>query len=168
MQLKSWFFIFLTNSLPRFDYFNRNRFKLLKMSGMKINGPNIIFGPLTITPFNGVTNISIGKNTFINTEVRFGCPKAKIFIGNHVAIGPRVSFETTSHGLIFQNVKGRGSIYKDIIVEDKVWIGAGTTILLGVTIGEGAVVAAGSVVTKNVPPKVVVGGIPAKKLKVIK
>ena len=135
---------------------------------MNMEGPSTVFGPITLRPLNGTRNIFIGKGSFLNTEVRFGCPGAKIIIGNEVAVGPRVSFETTSHGLVHQEGIGRGSTYKDIIVEDGVWIGAGSTILLGVTIGKGSVVAAGSVVTKDVPPMCVVGGVPAKVIKKIK
>ena len=134
---------------------------------MNIKGPNTVFGPLTIRPLNGTKNIFIGKRCFFNTEIRFGCPGAKVVIGDDVGVGPRVSFETTSHGLVYQEEKGRGSIYKDIVIEDKVWIGAGSTILLGVAIGEGAVVAAGSVVTKDVPSYCLVGGVPAKMIKKI-
>ena len=55
--------------------------------------------------------------------------------------------------------------FKPIHIEDKVWLGANVTILQGVTIGEGAIAAAGAVVTKDVEPKTVVGGIPAKLIK---
>ncbi len=152
MQLKEWIFLSIANHLPAFGIFDRNRWKLLKLAGMNVEGPMTIFGPITLRPLNGTKNISIGKGSFINTEVRFGCPGAKVIIGDEVAVGPRVSFETTSHGLVHQEGKGRGSIYEDIIVEDGAWIGAGSTILLGVTIGKGSVIAAGAVVTKDVPP----------------
>ena len=134
---------------------------------MAIQGPVTVFGPLTIRPLSGIKHISIGARSFINTEIRFGCPGAKVHIGKDVAIGPRVAFETTGHGLLHQEGKGRGSFYSDIIIEDKVWIGAGSTILSGVVVGEGAVVAAGSVVTKDVPSYCLVGGVPAKMIKKI-
>lgn len=57
--------------------------------------------------------------------------------------------------------------FKPIRIEDKVWLGANVTVLQGVTIGEGAIVAAGAVVTKDVPPRTVVGGIPAKLLRAL-
>jgi len=168
MQLKEWFFIGIANILPRFDLFNKIKTNFYRTAGMKIPEQAFILGPLTITPYNGVKNIHIGHHAFINTEVRFGCPKAKIEIGNNVAVGPRVSFETTGHGLQYIEGKGRGSIYKNIQIEDDVWIGAGVTILGGVTIGKGSVIAAGAVVIKDIPPYTVAGGVPAKLLKKIK
>lgn len=162
MQLKEWFFLSIANHLPAFGFFDRNRWKLLKLAGMNIEGPSTVFGPITLRPLNGTSNIFIGKDSFLNTEIRFGCPGAKIIIGEEVGVGPRVSFETTTHGLVHKEGIGRGSIYKDIILEDGVWIGAGSTILLGVTIGKGSVVAAGSVVIKDVPPLMCCGWCPSK------
>ena len=167
MQLKEYIFLSLANILPFFGFFNRNRFKLLKLAGIEIKGKGIILGPLTVTPYTGVHNITIGDNFFLNTEIRFGCPNATIMIGDNVAIGPRCSFETTSHGLKYIEGKGRGSSYGNIVLENNVWIGANCVILKNVTIGEGAVVAAGSVVIKDVEPYSLVGGIPAKILKKI-
>lgn len=74
-------------------------------------------------------------------------------------------FETVSHGLIYEIGAGRGSVTKPINVEDEVWIGAGCIITQGVTLGKGAVVAAGAVVTKDVESYAVVGGTPAKFIK---
>jgi len=167
MQVRQWFFSAIGNLLPRFGYFNARRHKLYKLAGMNIKGQGNIFGPLTITPYSAIDNITIGDRYFINTEVRFGAKEARITIGNFVMIGPRVSFEVAGHGLVFRENKGRGAIYKDIVVKDKVWIGAGAIILQGVTIGEGSVVAAGAVVTKDVPPYTIVGGVPAKVIKKI-
>ena len=124
MQLKEWMFLSIANHLPAFGIFDRNRWKLLKLAGINIDSSSTIFAPITLRPLNCVKNVTIGKGCFLNTEIRFGCPGAKITIGGGVAVGPRVSFETTSHGLVHQNEKGRVSTYKDIVIEDKVWIGA--------------------------------------------
>jgi maltose O-acetyltransferase len=86
-------------------------------------------------------------------------------IGRNCQIGPRVSFETISHGLVYKPNKGRGRWTKPIVVEDEVWIGVGAIITQGVTIGKGAVVAAGSVVNEDVEPFTLVGGVPAKVIK---
>jgi len=132
------------------------------LAGVKIKGKPIIWGPLTIRPIGGATNIEIGSDTFINTDVRFGVPNDKVIIGDRVQIGPRVMFETMNHGLKYEPGKGRGGSTKPIVVEDEVWIGGGAIITQGVTIKRGAVVAAGAVVTKNVAVNSVVGGVPAK------
>ncbi len=109
-------------------------------------------------------NIHIGENVFIN----MGCKmqdQGGIYIGNDVLIGHNVVFATLNHD---ENPEIRAALHpKPIHVKDKVWIGANATILAGVTIGEGAIVAAGAVVTKDVPDKMVVGGVPAKIIKTI-
>jgi len=82
-----------------------------------------------------------------------------------VQVGPRVSFETATHGIVYEPEIGRGLDHQEIRVGNRVWIGAGATILPGVTIHEAAVVAAGAVVTKDVPAHTLVGGVPARKIR---
>lgn len=82
-------------------------------------------------------------------------------------IGPRVSFESASHHIVFEEGKGRGFFTKEIVIQDKVWIGAGAIVLQGVTIEEGAVVAAGAVVNRDVKRYTLVGGVPARFIKKI-
>lgn len=105
--------------------------------------------------------------SFINTEVRFSAPKDRIIIGKNVLIGARVSFETVSHSICILPEHRRGVLTKPIIIEDEVWIGVGTIIIQGVTVKRGAVIAAGSVVVKDVEAYTVVGGVPAKFIKSI-
>ena len=76
-------------------------------------------------------------------------------------------FETVNHGLRYIPGKGRGGWTKSIIIEDEVWIEGGEIITQGVTIGRGSVVAAGAVVTKNIEPNTIVGGVPAKFIRKI-
>lgn len=110
-------------------------------------------------------NIHIGKNVFINA----GCKmqdQGGIYIGDDVLIGHNAVFATLNHAL---NPEDRGDLHpKAIHIEDKVWLGSNVTVLQGVTIGEGSIVAAGAVVTKDVPKNTVVGGIPAEIIKKIK
>ena len=129
---------------------------------MNIADGAVLWGPVTAVPLEGLPNIIIGPRTFINTEPRFGCPQAKIFIGADVQIGPRCCFETVNHGRAREQGQQRGASSGDITVCDKVWIGCGAIILPGVTIGKGATIAAGAVVTKDVQPGVTVGGVPAR------
>ena len=120
-----------------------------------------VFTPLYI---NYGKNINIGENVFINFDCTF-LALGGITIEDGVLIGPKVSLITENHPL---NPKLRnGLIGKPIHIKKNAWIGAGATILQGVTIGENAVVASGAVVSKDVPDNTIVGGIPAKILKTI-
>lgn len=108
--------------------------------------------------------ISIGDHCFINMGVTM-LDNAPISIGNHVLIGPATQFYTPSHPLDFQARRAWESHCLPIVVEDDVWIGGNVVVCQGVTIGARAVVAAGAVVTQNVPPDTLVAGIPAKVIK---
>jgi len=166
-QLREAIFLTIANHFSRLKILDSRRYLLYRFAGIKVIGKCSIFGPLTIRPIGKASNIEIGIGTFLNTDIRFGCPKEKIIIGNNCLIAPRVCFETVGHGLKFDSAKGRGVNSKPIVVEDEVWIGCGAIILQGVTIGKGSVVAAGSVVNKNVPSGCVYGGIPARLIKSI-
>ena len=124
----------------------------------------MIWGPLTIRPPGVTRNIAIGSSSILNTNIRFGVTSAPVTIGRNVQIGPSVSFETVSHGLVYEPGKGRCDIVRPIVVEDEVWIAAGAIITGGVTIGRGAVVVAGAVVSRDVAPGAVVGGVPAREI----
>lgn len=161
-------FMSLGNAMPIYGPFNRMRPTLFRKAGMAIGKGVTIIGPLSVElSLNEETirGISIGDRAYLNAETRLACRNSKISIGADVQIGPRVSFETATHDIIFSPDAGRGLDHQEICVEDKVWIGAGATILPGVTIHEAAVVAAGAVVTKNVPAYTLVGGVPARKIK---
>lgn len=110
-------------------------------------------------------NVEFGENIFINASCHFQ-DQGGIRIGNNALIGHQVVLATLDHGLAAAE---RGNLYPAaIVIEDDVWIGSNSVILKGITIGAGAVVAGGSVVTKDVPANVVVGGNPAKVLREIK
>lgn len=116
------------------------------------------------TPFhiNYGKNTQIGKNVFINFDCVF-LDLGGITIEDGVLIAPKVSLLSEGHPI---SPEQRHSLVpKHIHIKKNAWIGANATILHGVTIGQNAVVAAGSVVTKDVPDNVVVGGIPAQILK---
>lgn len=120
-----------------------------------------VFTPIYI---NYGKHLNIGKNVFINFDCTF-LTLGGITIEDEVLIGPKVGLITENHPLESQQRKGL--IGKSILIKRNAWIGASATILPGVTIGENAVVAAGAVVSKDVPDNVVVGGIPAKIIKTI-
>lgn len=109
-------------------------------------------------------NTWVGERTFINMGCKFQ-DQGGIFIGNDCLIGHNATLCTINHAF---DPDCRGDMtFKPIHIEDKVWLGANVTVLQGVTIGEGTIVAAGAVVTKDVPPRTVVGGIPAKLLRAL-
>lgn len=118
-----------------------------------------VFTPLYI---NCGKHITIGKNVFINFDCTF-LALGGITIEDDVLIGPKVSLITENHPLNPEERKGLTG--KQILIKKNAWIGANATILPGVTIGENAVVAAGAVVSKDVPDNTIVGGIPAKFIK---
>lgn len=116
------------------------------------------------TPFyiNFGKHTSIGANVFINHACSF-LDLGGITIEDDVLIGPKVNLITENHPI--DPTKRKSLLCKPIVIKRNAWIGAGATILPGVTVGENAVVAAGSVVTKDVPSNTVVGGVPAKHIK---
>lgn len=109
-------------------------------------------------------NIALGKNVFINAGCCFQ-DQGGITIGDNVLIGHNVVLATLNHNL--DPEKRAGMYPSPISIGNNVWIGSNSTILPGVTIGENSVVAAGAVVTKDVPENTVVGGVPAKIIKTI-
>jgi len=128
-----------------------------KIMGLKIGKSSVIN---MSQYFTCIYKLEIGNNTHINRGCFFET-RARIIIGNNVSISHQVSLLTGSHDVNSVNFSG---IYRPIKIEDYVWIGVNATILHGVTIGMGAVVAAGAVVTKDVEPYSIVGGVPAKKI----
>ena len=110
--------------------------------------------------------VSIGDNVFIGKESHLAV--CELSIGNHVMFAPKVAVIGGDHeyGIVGRPLRdtGRGQ-EMPVVIEDDVWVGYSCIIMHGVTLGEGSVIAAGSVVTKSVPPYTIWGGIPAKHLK---
>lgn len=146
---------------------------LLRNIGVRVGAGSHISSPLVFEQSlndETIKGLTIGYQTFVNSEVRFACRNSRIEIGNRCMIGSRVSFETSTHNLMIEDFhdrinETRMTFHKDIVVHDGVWIGVGAIILCGVTIGEQSIVAAGSVVTKDVEAGILVGGIPAKMIR---
>ncbi|AGA28363.1 sugar O-acetyltransferase [Singulisphaera acidiphila] len=122
---------------------------------------------LLIPPFYtaGGDEICVGHNVFVNQNCTF-YDLGGLDIADDVMIGPNVSIITAGHPLE-PSQRRKATIGKPIVIERNVWIATGATIVGGVTVGENSVVAAGSVVTKDVPPNTLVGGNPARVIRSI-
>ncbi len=129
----------------------------LRLMGAKIAKGVPVYGG---TEYRYPKGLVIGKGSSIGhravLDARMG-----LTIGANVVLATEVMIWTLHHNYNDVNFKSEGA---PIVIEDYAWLGSRCTILPGVTIGEGAVIAAGAVVTKNVPPYAVFGGVPAKQV----
>ena len=110
------------------------------------------------------TNVSIGARTFVNYDAVFLDP-APITIGEEVQIASGVQLVTATHPLEAAERRAGWELARPVAIGDGAWLGAGVIVLPGVTVGEEAVVGAGAVVTKDVAPRTVVAGNPARVLR---
>lgn len=109
-------------------------------------------------------NISVGDNFLINFNGVI-LDIAPVIIGNNVMIGPNTLITTVNHPLNAKERRNHMAVATPVTIGNDVWIGGNVTILPGVTIGDRAVIAAGAVVTKDIPANTVAGGVPAKVIK---
>ncbi|MBQ8796833.1 MAG: CatB-related O-acetyltransferase [Oscillospiraceae bacterium] len=121
--------------------------------------------------------VTVGQGTYGELDVRhFGNPEEQVKIGNYCSIAPECVFltggghrydslSTYPFRVKLELCENESTTNGPIVLEDDVWLGFRCTVMSGVTIGRGAVVAAGAVVTKDVPPYAIVGGVPAKLIK---
>lgn len=140
----------------------RARRDLIPFNAFELGADSIIEDYVTLA--NGMGGIHIGERTLVGiANVVIG----PVRIGNDVIIAQNVVFSGLNHGYedISQPIRNQKCSASEIVVEDEVWIGANAVITSGVRIGKHAVVAGGSVVTKDVPPYTVVAGNPARILK---
>lgn len=130
----------------------------------ELTGRPVDAGFTLFPPFNSDCgkNIHLGRDVFVNAGCKFQ-DQGGIYLGDRVLVGQNVVLATLNHGM---DPARRGDLIPaPIRIGNDVWIGANATVLPGVTIGDGAVVAAGAVVTRDVEPLTVVGGVPARPLK---
>lgn len=128
------------------------------------SGENIYVNPPFHVDYG--RHIEIGNNFYANMDCIF-LDVNKIIIGDNVMVGPRVSFYTAGHPIDAEVRNTELEFGLPIRIESNVWIGGNAVILPGVTIGENSIIAAGSVVTKDVPADAIVGGNPAKVIREI-
>ena len=132
-----------------------------KLTGKKIDENFRLFPPFYT---DCGKNITIGKNVFINMCCKFQ-DQGGITIGDECLIGHNVTLVTLNHDF---NPELRANLYPPPInIGKKVWIGSNSTILPGVTIGDGAIIGAGSIVTKDIPPNCIAAGNPCKVIRKI-
>lgn len=133
-------------------------------------GRNVRLRPYS-SIIKGLSNIYIGNDVSLPKNSTIFCIRAPLFIGNKVTFGPSPTIMTGDHRIdevgkyIIDNYEKKLENDQPIIFEDDIWVGANVTILKGVKVGRGSVIAACSLVNKNVPPYSIVGGVPAKVLK---
>lgn len=113
--------------------------------------------------------VKINKNTIIGNNVLLNGviirENGNVTIGNNISFAKGCLILTGNHDYKIGLPYGENDIYKDVVIEDNVWIGQNVTILGGVTIGEGAILQAGSVVVFDIPPLALAGGNPARPFK---
>lgn len=139
---------------------------------MKHCGKGVYLRPMS-SDIKGLGNLSIGDGTSIPKGSTFYCTEAPLTIGKKVIFGPHPTIITGDHridiiGKYIIDVTVEEKLPENdapVVIEDDVWCGANVTILKGVTIGRGSVVAAGAVVTSSFPPYSIIGGVPAKLIK---
>ena len=137
---------------------------------MRACGKNVTLRPST-SVYLGVENLSLGNNVSIPRFSHIFCSRAPLTIGNNVIFGPAPTIVTGDH--IINCIGTPMFLYKKkgpeedlpVVIEDDVWVGANVTILKGVTIGRGSVIAAGCVVNKSTPPYSISGGVPVKTIR---
>lgn len=155
--------MFLIFCLPRHKIFNFIKSNFIRLQGGNV-GKKVTFYPgIRINPS---MNISIGNNVDLAWGVLI-TTKGGVEIGDRTLIGYRTQILSANHKIpeMKRQIFSSGHTTEKIMIENDVWIGANCIITAGVHIGEGAVIAAGSVVTKNVEPFTIMGGIPAKLIR---
>lgn len=139
---------------------------------MKHCGKGVYIRPMS-SDFKGIENMSVGEGTSIPKGSTFYCTNAPLTIGKKVIFGPHPTIITGDHridiiGKHIIDVTDAEKLPENdlpVVIEDGVWCGANVTILKGVTIGRGSVIAAGAVVTKSCAPYSIIGGVPARLIK---
>ena len=148
--------------LPDWGYYARKRAAFYMAT---MNCGNVFYAHTGVSMLYP-KNIVIGENVSINRFTVITA-KDKVTIGNNVLIGSNVIINSGNHNFskVDIPINQQGHTIAPIMIEDDVWIGSNVCVLAGVTIGKGSVIGAGAVVTKNVEPYSVMGGVPARLIK---
>lgn len=146
-------------ALPRYRTLNRLKALTLRLFGAKVGKRIVVYPGAWIMP---ASHLTLGNDVDIARHVTI-TGKAPISIGNRVLLGYGARIISSNHNIATsERIFDAGHTSAPVVISDDAWIGANAIVLPGVTIGEGAVVAAGAVVTKSVAARTVAGGIPAR------
>jgi acetyltransferase-like isoleucine patch superfamily enzyme len=163
----------IRNKFPKIIVDSKNSFLFKNLDDIEIS-TNVVIGAFNVfcvlNQFenrNENSKLKIGSGTYIGESNNIRAAGGSISIGNNCLISQQVSIIATDHGIAKdQLIQSQAWIKKgDIVIGNDVWIGCSSQILSGVTIGTGAIIAAGSLVNKDVAPYSIVAGIPAKFIK---
>ena len=178
-------YISILSSIPT-EIGKRLRYIDYKPLFKRVNGRFSIDTGVTIMGFENITlgsNVAFMKNSYVyahdegelviddnftmNSNSQLGASFGKIIIGNDCAIAPNCVLRASNHTFDNPNIPSReqGHTYGEIIIEDDVWISSNCVITADTKIGKSSIIGAGSVVTKNVEPYSILGGVPAKLIK---
>jgi maltose O-acetyltransferase len=151
----------LSHGLPHLS-FNRTRTAFLRAAGVRIGAGSLIMGGVDVTgPGDLKDLLSIGERTFITGPLHIDLG-ASVRIGNDVQLGHRVSLLTIDHEIGASEHRCGPLITAPIVIEQGAWLASHVTVLAGVTVHRGAIVAAGAVVTHDVAADTLVAGVPAR------
>ena len=154
-------FAHVSTNLPA-QSFSRARTALLRRAGVHIGARSLVQGAMRITgDGDACDKISIGTFTLVSGNLHCDVG-ATIRIGDRVRIGHDVSLLTVDHHIGAEDMRAGERKYGPIEIGDGAWLASRVVVLPGVSIGAGAIVAAGSVVTRDVPPNTLVVGVPAR------
>lgn len=147
-------------SLPRYPLFNALKAMFLRILGARI-GKRVVFYPGVWIDVG--SRLAVGDDVDLALDV-FVDASGSVSIGDRTLIGYRTQILSSNHRIPADkgHIFSAGLEKERIVIGQDVWIGANCLILAGVTVGEGAVIGGGAVVTKDVPPFAMVGGVPAK------
>lgn len=150
--------------LPQ-NSFSRVRTMLLRALGLRIGARSLVAGSMRLTGSGPVRDLlSIGLGCYLTGPLHIDLT-APVHIGDGVYMGYDVMLTTAHHEVGESEQRCGRRVFRTICVEDGVWIGSRALILPGVRLGRGSVIAAGAVVTRDVAPNTMVGGVPARLIR---
>jgi len=159
----------LAQTFLMFRRMQRRSKMLLLRPAFKRYGRNFVFDPDGAYSY---ATIEVGDDVFIGPGAILQASEGGIIMGSKIMFGPNVTIMGGDHNtsivgrFMYDVHEKRPQDDQAVVIEDEVWIGAGATILKGVRLGRGSIVAAGAVVTRSTPPYTVVAGVPAQVIKI--